>query len=906
MSQHVKMSILPPELEAMRVKIEGYAHEVGLDFPEVRFVMVDFEQMNKIAAYDGFPSRYPHWRFGMEYERMRKSYAWGLHRIYELVINTDPCYAYLLTSNLPIDQKLVMAHVYAHADFFKNNLWFAHTNRRMLDETANHGSRIRRYVEKYGAEAVETFVDRCLSLENLIDIHSPGIQRPLSRPEGNAAEDDQLPERIRSKGYMDDYINPPAYLERLRQERKETKQKERDYPATPQRDLLLFLLENAPLEAWQQDVLAIIREEAYYFAPQRQTKIMNEGWACAVGGTLVSTDQGLMRLDHLVNARLNIQVSDGSQPQQVYDWAIFNDLPTIKMTTRRGFVLEGSTTHRIRLPNGEWRRLDQLKIGDVLEVARTHAPWPQNLQPINWQPLRRMTLHDVAQQAGVHLSSVIRHRDRTVASRRAIEIDQALAVYEVERISLSYMMNSRATLQIPTHLDTDFAAFLGYLIGDGHISRTNRELGLTTGDDEQADRFMDLGRKLFNLEPVRRRDENRWRVIFYSETLNDLLRWMGLTEGVSARRKTVPDLILRSPEAVVRAYLQAYFDCDGYAGEQGVILSTASTTMSEQIQLMLLQFNILSRRRLQRDDCWHVHITGNSALRFAEKIGFGLTRKQDKLLDYVKERQWFKGEDWVDEVEHLEAGCATVYDISVTDTHCYVANGLVNHNSYWHSHIMTRFVLDGSELIDYADHHSGTLATSPGRLNPYKMGIELLRHVEDRWNRGAFGPEYEQCDNAQARATWDRKLGLGREKIFEVRRIYNDVGFIDTFLTEEFAQEQRLFNYRYNPQLKAYEIEGRDFQDIKQQLLFNLTNFGEPLIEVVNANYQNRGELYLVHRWEAVDLRPDYASATLENLQAVWGRPVHLETIASEKGPVLFSYNGETHEQRLLRPTNTR
>ena len=66
MSQHVKMSILPPELEAMRVKIEGYAHEVGLDFPEVRFVMVDFEQMNKIAAYDGFPSRYPHWRFGME------------------------------------------------------------------------------------------------------------------------------------------------------------------------------------------------------------------------------------------------------------------------------------------------------------------------------------------------------------------------------------------------------------------------------------------------------------------------------------------------------------------------------------------------------------------------------------------------------------------------------------------------------------------------------------------------------------------------------------------------------------------------------------------------------------------------------------------------------------------------
>ncbi|MEZ4620111.1 MAG: SpoVR family protein [Caldilineaceae bacterium] len=150
----------------------GFAGEVGLTFPEVRFVMLDFDEINKVAAYDGFPSRYPHWRFGMEYERLRKSYAWGLHRIYEMVINTDPCYAYLLSSNLAVDQKLVMAHVYAHADFFHNNLWFAHTNRHMLDETANHGARIQRYINKYGLDVVEPFIDACLSLENLIDIHS--------------------------------------------------------------------------------------------------------------------------------------------------------------------------------------------------------------------------------------------------------------------------------------------------------------------------------------------------------------------------------------------------------------------------------------------------------------------------------------------------------------------------------------------------------------------------------------------------------------------------------------------------------------------------------------------------------------------------------------------------------------
>ncbi len=490
---------LPEELQRINQEVEGYARAVGLDFPEVRFIMLDFQQMNQVAAYSGFPTRYPHWRFGMEYERLRKSYAWGLHRIYEMVINTDPCYAYLLASNLPTDQKLVMAHVYAHADFFKNNLWFAHTNRRMLDEMANHATRIRRYIDKYGLDEVETFIDRCLSLENLIDLHSPGIRRRPGRlPE--AEEEEPFVARLPSKGYMDRYINPPEFLAALRQQHEEKKRKAQGQsPAYPQRDVLLFLLENAPLAAWQQDVLAIIREEAYYFAPQRQTKILNEGWA-----------------------------------------------------------------------------------------------------------------------------------------------------------------------------------------------------------------------------------------------------------------------------------------------------------------------------------------------------------------------------------------------------------------TYWHSHIMTRYALKDSELIDYADHHAGTLASSPGRLNPYKLGVELLRDIEDRWNRGAFGPEYEECDDQQARANWDRQLGLGRQKLFEVRRIYNDVGFIDTFLTPEFARRHKLFTYRYNPRTRQYEIESRSFEDIKRQLLFNLTNFGEPIIDVVDANYQNRGELYLLHHWEGVDLRMDYAQATLENLQAIWGRPVHIETMKEDKGPIILSFDGERHASQVL------
>ena len=112
------------------------------------FEVLDYDEISEIAALGGFPTRYPHWRFGMEYQQLSKGYRYGLQKIYEMVINNDPCYAYLLRCNQLVDQKLVMAHVYGHNDFFKNNIWFSQTNRKMMDETANHGNRIRSYMER--------------------------------------------------------------------------------------------------------------------------------------------------------------------------------------------------------------------------------------------------------------------------------------------------------------------------------------------------------------------------------------------------------------------------------------------------------------------------------------------------------------------------------------------------------------------------------------------------------------------------------------------------------------------------------------------------------------------------------------------------------------------------------------
>jgi stage V sporulation protein R len=494
------MANLTPELESERKRILKIAQDYGLDCFETIFELITYDQINQFAAYGGFPVRYPHWRFGMEYEQLSKSYEYGLSKIYEMVVNTDPCYAYLMEGNRMVDQKLVMAHVYGHCDFFKNNQWFSPTNRKMMDAMANHATRIRRYIDRFGLNEVEDFIDRCLSLENLIDRFSPYTKKS-TEPKAKEAERGQALGLLQvERDYMQDYINPPDFVKSQKSKFKEDQERQGQFPPQPERDILAFLMQHAPLTNWQQDILSIIRDEAYYFAPQGMTKIMNEGWA-----------------------------------------------------------------------------------------------------------------------------------------------------------------------------------------------------------------------------------------------------------------------------------------------------------------------------------------------------------------------------------------------------------------SYWHAKMMTQKIMRDSEVIDFCDAHSGTMAMQPGGFNPYKVGIELYREIEERWDKGQFGKEWNECTDVREKMHWDKKLGLGRKKIFEVRRDYNDVTFIDEFLTEDFCVRNKLFVYKFNKRTNQYEIDTRDFANVKKQLLFQLTNFGQPIIQIQDANFENRGELLLTHMFEGIEMQQNYMQETLKNLHSIWQRPVNLATVIDEKGK-LVRYDGKEYREIPLEP----
>jgi stage V sporulation protein R len=216
--------------------------------------------------------------------------------------------------------------------------------------------------------------------------------------------------------------------------------------------------------------------------------------------------------------------------------------------------------------------------------------------------------------------------------------------------------------------------------------------------------------------------------------------------------------------------------------------------------------------------------------------------------------------------------------------------------TYWHSRLLTERILDASEIIDYADNAAGVLATSGGRLNPYKLGVELLRDVEERWDKGQFGKEWEDCDDLDAKRNWNLRLGLGRKKIFEVRALYNDLTFLDEFLTPEFCARHKLFAIQWSNKADRFEIETREFKKVKEKLLFQLTNSGNPFIFVDDANHDNRGELRLVHEHDGLDLKVDYAREVLRSLQRIWKRPVLIRTVVDHK-PTILRYDGREHSQ---------
>src|SRR5690625_3992757 len=234
----------------------------------MRYEICPADIIYTFCAY-GMPTRFTHWSFGKQFHKMKMQYDLGLSQIYELVINSDPCYAFLLDTNSLIQNKLIVAHVLAHSDFFKNNAHFAGTRGDMVESMTATAERIAHYEMLHGKEEVEQFLDAVLSIQEHID---PSIMRL-----NTLSDDEELEEeKSKVKTPYDDLWD----LDKNEKPVQNKKKTRRRIPPKPEKDLLLFIEKySRELEDWQCDILTMMREEMLYFWPQLETKIMNEGWA---------------------------------------------------------------------------------------------------------------------------------------------------------------------------------------------------------------------------------------------------------------------------------------------------------------------------------------------------------------------------------------------------------------------------------------------------------------------------------------------------------------------------------------------------------------------------------------------------------------------------------------------------
>lgn len=497
---------IPKELDELLPNILKAVKDFGCDCYPTVVQMLAYDEMSEVCAYGGFPVRYPHWRWGMEYEELQRGYGYGMHRIYEIVINTNPCYIYCLNSNTLLDNVTVVAHAMGHNDFFKNNIFFAPTNQNMLNELANNGTRIRQYMRRWGREKVGRFIDHVLRLETLIDPSKAWEPKKVKDINYIDKKVENHPYRLEVEhDYMDDYINSKEWLEKQKQQIAEQALKqERGIFSQPTKDILGFLRDHAPLKAWQQDIVAMLYQESMYFAPQRTTQMMNEGWASYI--------------DHNIIAK----------------------------------------------------------------------------------------------------------------------------------------------------------------------------------------------------------------------------------EGLCS------------------------------LGQGG-------------------------------DDCG---------------------------------------------------------------------------------------------IIEYALHKAGVLGGKYSS-NPYKIGYYLFQEIEERWNKGRFGREYEECNDISVKNNWDTKAGLGHKKVFEVRKHYNDVMAINEFFTEEFCNKHEFFEWRLYPN-GEYRIENRDYKSIKQKLMDKYYNGGLPDVVLMDCNYRGKGYLFLQHKWSGKVLYGPYVKAVMESLCFLWQNNVYLATCDQDGNEIVFVARQRTGSQVIV------
>ena len=895
-------------------EIETIARAAGLDPYDVLFLHVPSEIIYQVASY-GLPTRFSHWSFGRVYKYQRAQGEMGYSKIYELILNNDPSYAFLDKDNTDTINLLIAAHCLAHADVFKNNVMFHRCGEtKMIQVAKRHAEVIDNYRRDYGEDEVDAWLDIALSLEKHIDIYR-GLHR------------DRYPQR--HVEFEERTATPwEDIVDRERKPLVEKRVKGIYLPPQPEKDLLWFLTEYANLELWQQRIFEIVRRESYYFYPQHRTKILNEGWACLSASSKVLTEKGLLSISEYVSDGQNILCHNGDSFVKKTTCHVTDKKPGLRITTSRGIIIEGAMNHRIMLKNEAFVKLNQLQIGDELKLSYGQDKWNRDFQKI--EP---------------------RYKASKFAGESFVKIDT-------------------------TVFDEDLARFVAFWIGEGCTSK-DRGVYIRNKDLSVLKYFQQFVKLRFGLNSsiVECKSGNlRYNLEIYSKALYELLGQICGGHSTS-RYKRIPEIVFRSPKSVVMSFLRSLFDAEGCVydvdcKDKRVIFTSSSKELIHGVSLLLSNVGILANLAVNKkagyEDCYQLIILISHLKLFGENVGFNDPRKLDILNEVLQcsynasHVEFIAKVKWIEEIEDV------FYDFTVPETHQYVANSLIHHNSFWHAELMRQYAfgkendygvdikypLTAEEHLDFVAAHEKVVQPGPKiplkvdvidnrpgspthgktvktwdprimgnprlfnlatRINPYYVGFRIFRDIKERWD------EYykEGCMIDE----WDNEVPVvidGNQKIRQVMMEEDDISFLRNYLTEDLVDELHLFGYgntkKFDDNYEIQEaetcedkdnsteckdqfaenktiiVQTKDTKKIIQAFAVDRNNYGVPAITVRRVD--ESGMLRLEHLSDdKVNIDIKYAEKVLEYVWKAWGRIVELVRKEGDKTWTL-TYDG--------------
>ena len=925
---------IPEDLKKLLPEIFRKVSEFGCDFPPTVVEMLTYDEISEIAAYGGFPVRYPHWKWGMEYEELQRGYMYGMHRIYEMVVNCCFSATQVVTREAG-SKKIKDVSVGEHVLSAKG--W----RRVLLVKKQDKSKTLCLNLHEFFPKTICTPNHKWKCLRN-------------GHPTWIKAKDIVSGDVIMAGGRYEDFLGKPAAIDWSSDKVvNETANniKHRLKSISPPSEMTLELAELLGVASGDGTV-----------GTQRVSNLISVCVRKPLEDYKIHI-MGLFEKVFKVKPKLHIK-------KKSVDNIVFCSKMAVDYFDTIGFK-KGSTYKSKRVPWSIWRSSNEYRAAYLRGFFDTDGYCGKYLSVSCFSDDLASDIQLLLLEMGIR-SKYKRVQNKnndiavlTIKGKRNIRLFQKLVGF-----SLEYKTNRLAKLcEISSAIGhgqkmEGFIERIFDLIDTVDLQpdwmyrfrRCSKELTsnaywnflerCVASGYSQFDELLDVAQTpLYEVKSIDEDEIQETYDIALDHDDHDFLANGLVSHNTNPCYLYCLDSnsLLDNVTVIAHALGHAdFFKNNIYFSQtsQNMMNELANhgtrirrymsrwgkERVTEFIDYVLRIETLIDPAKAWVPKRYKDNIPKDSR-KYRQPSRLKVEDGHDYMEEYVNTEEWIRKQhediEKVEAAEYLDLFVGSTKDIMgfIRDNaplkpwESDIVSMLYEESMYFAPQRMTKMLNEGHAswvdyniiakeglsglgqehdsggIIEYAKHKMGVLGGKYS-MNPYKLGFNILCDIEERWDKGRFGSEWEECTDSKKKEDWDLKLGLGKEKVFEVRKLYNDVTAIMEFFTPEFCEKYEFFEWKKYPN-GEYKIESRDPVKIKNKLVNRYMNGGLPDIRLTDCNHRGEGSLFLQHAWSGRILHDSYVAPVLEAMRKLWKKDVYLATRSQEGQERVYRCRGD-------------